>query len=186
MTISDNDFGFCGQGVQLDNAGNVTLQGNTFHGMVDSGIYGNASNVQVIGNTFRENKAAGVTVLSGQNWAFQGNLFDSGSIRQGAGIRLISISGIENTAIQSNVIKDTVYAGIQLYDRGGRIDGVDIGNNTITGTGSSGILIQESSGGMIVNVSVHNNCFASNRSGALRDIRSSGVLSAPLSASSCP
>ena len=53
-TIANNDFNFCDQGVQVENAGNITIQNNMIQGMLDSGVYESARtiNLKIIGNTF--------------------------------------------------------------------------------------------------------------------------------------
>jgi len=187
--IANNDLAFCGQGVQFENAGNITLENNVIHGLVDSGIYGFANNVKVIGNTFRNNPN-GVTQLGGDNWNYTGNTFvddPAENPRVGNSIRLNAIYSarpISRITIANNSIDRNLYGGVHIYDQGGKVTGpVSITDNIITNGAKAGILIEQNAAGAISNISQSGNCFSGNAGGALRDTR--GMLSSPSQSSSC-
>ncbi len=188
-TIANNDLEFCGQGVQLETAGNITIQNNVIHGVVDSGIYGFANNVKVIGNTFRDNPN-GVSDLGGDNWTYTDNTFSddpavstlvSNSLRM---LAIYSDKPIGRRTLSNNNIGTNRDGGIHIYDQGGKVNGpVSMTNNRITNGGHAGIMIEQNSGGAINNISQSGNCFAANAGGAIKDTR--GMISSPSQSSSC-
>jgi hypothetical protein len=168
------------QGIQLQDAysDGLIIQGNILSGLADSGIYGNGGNVQVIGNTFTDNTTAGITILEGDGWLIRDSTFSHDSANSalpGAGIRLTAMSGsIQNVRIVSNMIRQNLHGGVQIYDGGGTISGVTITNNTIIEGSSYGVLIDEHTANAINGVEVLSNCFAGNATASLRDNRSGG------------
>jgi hypothetical protein len=179
------------QGIQLQDADSdgLVIQDNLLEGLADSGIYGAGSNVQVIGNTFRDDRTAGITILEGHDWLIRDNTFSPGPVVPlGAGIRLTGLSGaIRNIRILSNAIGENLHGGIQVYDGGGTISGVEIANNAVVNGRSYGVLIEERRPDAISGVELVSNCFAGNASATVRDKRPGArALAAPPASSSCP
>ncbi len=190
-TIANNNFSFCDQGVQLEDAGNITIQNNTIEGVLDSGVYesGPTNNVTITGNTFSNDKT-GVAAQGGSNWTISNNSFvyDPGqSQRPGDAVRITASPGqpVGAVTVENNDIGANLDGGVHVYDKGGQVAGpISITNNSITNSASAGIEIQQSAVGSVKNISQSGNCFSGNASGAIKDSR--GALASPQQSPSCP
>jgi parallel beta-helix repeat protein len=189
--IANNDFSFCAQGVQVENAGNITIQNNSIHGVLGSGVYesGPTVNLTITGNTFTDN-ANGIAIQGATNWTIAGNSFvDDPSQTPQVG-NAIEISAtwvgqpVSAIAVANNNIAGNQYGGVHILDQGGTVNGVSIANNSIYNSLSAGIWIQQAAAGAIANVSESGDCFSGNAGGAIQDNR--GLLRSPPQSSSCP
>ncbi len=189
--MSFNDLSFCNQGIQVENAGNITIQNNSIRGALDSGVYESArtTNLTITGNTFSNNKN-GITLQGGNNWSISNNAFlddPAQAQRVASVIRITPIwSGqpVGSIKVANNEIGTNTQAGVRIHDQGGQVSGVSINNNSILNSAGAGISINQSAPRSISNISQGGNCFSGNQGGSLTDNR--GAMSAPAQSGSCP
>ena len=191
-TIADNDLSLCDQGVQVENAGNITIRNNFIHDILDSGVYESARtvNLTIIDNKFGNNKNA-IALQGGTNWTIADNIFiddPSQTRRAGNVIRITPIwpsQPVGAITITNNEIGTNLYGGVHIYDQGGQVAGpVSITRNTISKSAVAGVDITQTVAGSIRNVSQSGNCFSANARGAVTDSRV--AMASPAQASSCP
>ncbi len=206
-TIINNDYQFCGQGVQIERGGNLIIQDNYFHNLLDGGVMFSPSgfvpngnhggNVQILHNTFT-NVKHGVQLNGAINITVKNNTMNddgaAGQQRSDSGMRISpSLGKINTVSFTHNNVGKNLQAGILFNNSGFVVSGpIDISNNSLSNSSRYGIdeLITTSGGSAPAGITQSGNCFFSNTLGSIHDARSGSPLgntTSPLvSGTPCP
>lgn len=178
-------------GIQIDRGHDMVVSNNILEANTQAGLYtvGTFDNSSVTGNIARDNQssnfAAGLTVQGGNNITISNNRSldtrSGGARTQRIGLTLNPGAGfpISGFTVTNNIFDNNTDFGLTLSPLYAGISNGVISNNTFTRNGNYGI--GGGAGYPITNVSVTDNMFAANTTGAALNITptSSNGYSAP-------